>query len=87
MANLLALIKRAAVEAVEAGAPCGVFFGRVTATAPLTVRLDSRFVLESGHLLRADRAAHLREGDAVLLLRAQGGKRYVILDTMREGTL
>jgi hypothetical protein len=85
MASLLSCIKQAAIEAVDEAAPCAVFFGRVERAEPLAVRLEGRFVLERNHLIRADRALNVREGDPVLLLRVQGGKRYVVLDTMRGG--
>lgn len=86
--RLLEIIKKAAVEAVEAAKPVSVVFGRVTAASPLTVRVDQKLTL-SGDMLAVCAGieplpGHVREGlkagDRVLLLRMQGGQKYVVLD-------
>lgn len=112
------LIKKAAVEAVEAEKPAAVCFGKVTGTAPLRIFVDQRFVLGEKQLIltkavtdhavdalvgfyteeseEADSLeAHrhsckgrkkivlpngLREGEEVILLRAEGGQRFIVLD-------
>jgi hypothetical protein len=79
MPNLLSLIKQAAVEAVAEGAPCAVLFGKVASPSPPRVSVEDRFVLESGQLVRTEAARELRQGDTVLLLRTQGGGKYIIL--------
>ena len=82
MHNMINIIKQAAVEAVEASAPVQVLFGTVESASPLTVRVDQRFTLTKRFLLLTDTAqkAGLAIGDIVLLLRVQGGQKYVILD-------
>jgi hypothetical protein len=82
MPSLLSSIKQAAVEAVAEASPCAVLFGRVLSLSPLRVRVEDRFILEGGQLIRAEAAAEARPGDAVLLLRMQGGGKYIILGRM-----
>ena len=80
MPNLLSLIKQAAVEAVAEAAPCAVLFGCVESGVPLRVKVEERFVLEEEQLLMTGAAAAAGPGAGVLLLRAQGGGKYVVLD-------
>lgn len=42
MPELVQLIKQAAVEAVEEGAPCAVLYGMVTSVSPLVVTVDQK---------------------------------------------
>ena len=82
MPNLLSLIKQAAVGAVAEAAPCAVFFGRVESLFPLRVKVEDRFSLEEGQLVMTSSASlSAGLGSRVLLLRAQGGGKYVVLDT------
>jgi hypothetical protein len=85
---MLNIIKQAAVEAVEAASPVQVLFGTVSGAAPWAVRVDQRFTLTERFLLLTDTAqkAGLSIGDIVLLLRVQGGQKYVILDKVGGAT-
>lgn len=81
MHNMIKIIKQAAVEAVEASAPVQVLFGTVESASPLTVRVDQRFTLSKEFLVVPERLANTFDvGENVLLLRMQGGQKYVILD-------
>jgi len=106
---MLDLIKQAAMEAVEASAPCAVMFGSVANTDPLEVNVDQRFTIDADFLIVPEsltrfeidlKHSHsytggttddaltdkiviregLQEGDRVILLRVQGGQKYLILD-------
>ena len=78
---MIKIIKQAAVEAVEASAPVQVLFGTVESASPLTVRVDQRFTLSKEFLVVPERLANTFDvGENVLLLRMQGGQKYVILD-------
>lgn len=44
-------MKRAAVEAVEAGKPVNVYFGVVSGTAPLQVKVEQKMTLGVGQLI------------------------------------
>lgn len=85
--QLIAIIKKAAVEAVEAMRPTAVAFGRITALSPLTVRVDQKLTLSGNQLTVAggtqkigDWKPGLQAGDEVILLRMQGGQKYILLD-------
>lgn len=95
MGSMLALIKQAAFEAVEASNPVGIFFGTIKSVTPLEVDIDQRFILTQEFLVLTDATKELRYGDSilrpklqagdrVLLLRIQGGQKYVILDRVRD---
>lgn len=81
------MIKKAAVEAVDAMKPVAVTFGRVDGLSPLTVRVDQKLTL-SGDILAVaggtqklgDWKPGLQAGDQVILLRMQGGQKYILLD-------
>lgn len=49
--DLLGLIKQAAVEAVNAGSPMGLLFGKVTSIAPLTVQVNQKLILTEEFLV------------------------------------
>ncbi|MDE7281909.1 MAG: DUF2577 domain-containing protein [Ruminiclostridium sp.] len=116
--ELVRLIKKAAVEAVEAEKPAAVCFGRVMGVSPLKISVDQRFALgekqliltsavrdhavdvlvgscteeeKAGegaeahrHFLRGKKKIAvlrgLREGEEVILLRVEGGQRFIVLD-------
>lgn len=93
--SLVDLIKQASLGAVEAANPVAVLFGTVTKTNPLEVNVDQRFTLTNEFLIVPEQLTEYRVtingqnviirrglnvGDKVLLLRMQGGHRYVILD-------
>lgn len=119
--EFLQVLKRAAVEAVEAGKPAAFCYGTVTGVGPLQIMADQKLPLEemqleltgavqdiwldveistntedkSGGGGYAEFAAHkhavkgrkklriyngLQVGERVLLLRFQGGQKYLVLD-------
>lgn len=113
MADILSIIKRAAIEAVESRKPVRVCFGQVTQAEPLAIRIDQKLTIQGAQLVVPEAfAAHEREieiddetdfagddlhshaltgakqvlvkselrvGDGVILLRADGGQRYVVI--------
>ena len=120
--ELVRVIKKAAVEAVEAEKPAAVCFGRVMGVEPLRIFVDQRFVLGEKQLILTkgvtdhavdasvgfyteenagaqgpERHKHsckglkkivfhcgLREGEEVILLRVEGGQRFIVLDRISE---
>lgn len=97
--KLMGAIKQASMGAVEAGAPVAVRIGTVKSVSPLAVTVDQRLTLTSEFLLRTAATLPLKVtiggtdypvredlqvGDRVVLLRAQGGQQYVILDKVVE---
>jgi hypothetical protein len=96
---MIDLIKKASMEAFDAAGPVALLFATVTEAAPLAVRVDQRFLLTEDFLIVPERltaqtivsggvelqiARALEKDDKVLLLRMQGGQKYVILDRVVE---
>ncbi len=97
---MLEAIKKAAKDAIEASAPVAVMFGTVTKTNPLEVNVDQRFTLDADVLVQTAATTELKMtigsteytvrpglqvGDRVVLLRIQGGQKYLILDKVVSG--
>jgi len=131
LADVVEAAKMAAIKAVEASNPSGVYFGTVTSVAPLKINVEQKMTLESAQLILCrnvtdhktemtvdhyteNETAHthaiqdtytgggsssptshrhaytgrktftihngLVNGDRVLLLRVQGGQKYVVWD-------
>ncbi|QUI25515.1 DUF2577 domain-containing protein [Vallitalea pronyensis] len=59
------------------------YYGKVIAITPLEIQVDQRFVLDQDFLVVTSTVAGdtaLAVGDKVILLREQGGQRYIVLD-------
>lgn len=110
--ELVKVMKQAGSEAVNAGCPVTICFGKVTNTSPLKVLVDQKMTLGAAQLVLARNVtdydvdvtvewetevanAHkhgilgkkkmkvhnsLIKGDEVVLLRQQGGQKYIIID-------
>ena len=76
------LVKRAALQAVQARKPLELRFGTVPSAAPLAVRLEGKLTLTADRLLLPKRLSALQPGDQVALLRVQGGGAFYILDQL-----
>lgn len=113
MADILTIIKRAAIEAVESRKPVRICFGQVVEAEPLRIMIDQKLTLEAGQLVipeamveheveiemddetdfaGEDLHSHavtgiktvllrcgLRAGERVILMRMDGGQRYIII--------
>ena len=79
LADLIEVMKKAALDAVEASKPVAVMYGRVTGVSPLKIRLDQRMELEAGQLVLLRSVGELFAGDSVVLLRQQGGKKFIVI--------
>lgn len=51
MPNLIELIKKAALDAVEASKPCVVMFGKVTSITPLKINVEQKLTLTEAQLI------------------------------------
>lgn len=78
--TLLDVMKQTSVNANRAQKPVAVYFGKVTSTSPLNVAIDQRITLTEGHLVRTKTVEVLEVNEQVVLLRMQGGQRYIIID-------
>lgn len=100
MPNLIQIIKKAAVDAVEASNPAKLMYGTVTAVSPLAIKIDQRFTVTEAFLILTKNVRDykvkmsvnggaeqeytvknaLKVGDKVILLREQGGQKYIVMD-------
>lgn len=59
------------------------YYGQVIEIHPLQIQVDQRFILDEDFLVLTSTVAvnnSLHIGDKVVLLRAQGGQQYIVLD-------
>lgn len=77
---MLEIIKQLALDAAEKGADFCV--GTVTKAAPLTIRLEEGLELTEAFLVLTEDV--LQAGEAVALLRADGGQQYLVLGRVRK---
>ncbi|MCT4597481.1 MAG: DUF2577 domain-containing protein [Vallitalea sp.] len=60
-----------------------VYFGEVIQTNPVNIQVDQRFILDEDFLILTNTVTGkdmLQKEDKVILLRAQGGQQYIVLD-------
>ena|GEM_PF-2512687 len=81
--ELVQTIKKAAVEAVEAGVPAAPCVGMVDQEDPLLVRVNQRLTLSGRRLLFLRGQETPRVGDRLALLRFAGGQKYLVLGWLR----
>lgn len=81
MANIIETVKKAALDAVRASKPCEVYFGEVENVLPLIISVDQKLKLTSTQLIQI-RDTELNTSDTVILLRVQGGQKFVLLGVM-----
>lgn len=82
--NIIQLIKRAAIEAVEASKPCIIKLGRVKNISPLKISLGQKIIVDESFLYVTKTARdNIKKNETrVILLRQQGGSKYVVLDVL-----
>lgn len=81
MTKLTALIKKIAVEAIQASKPTTILFGDVTSVSPLRIRINQLLELSPATLIQTTAVKDkLAVGDEVILIRQQGGQKYLVLD-------
>ena len=51
MADIIQAVKIAAVDAIEAGKPSGVYFGTVISASPLKINVEQKIILEDAQLI------------------------------------
>ncbi len=117
--NMIQIIKKAALDAVEQSSPVNIAYGIVESLHPLEVSVNQKFTLTEDFLIVPERLIRhevdlkhnhayidtkmntptpsttedalleklviregLQVGDKVLLLREQGGQRYLVMDRL-----
>lgn len=75
------LIKKAAIEAVEASKPSDLIFGKVIKTSPLSVNVDLKLTLDEEFVYTTYAYSKImQDNDNVVMIRAKGGQKYLIID-------
>ena len=80
--QILNVMKQAGASATDAKNPVTVCFGRVTSISPLKIQIEQKITLGMAQLVLTKRVVEdaLQNGDSVVLLRVQGGQKYVVMD-------
>ncbi len=68
------------MEAYEASSPVNIVFGAVVSVAPLKIKLEQKLTLEKANLILTQSIPALSVNDKVVLIRMQGGQKYLIID-------
>lgn len=79
MDDLLGVIKEAAMEAVEQAEPTAVVCGTITQVEPLTIKVGTKITLTKEFLMVTKEVKLGLTVGRVILLRLQGGQKYLIL--------
>lgn len=86
------MIKKAAVDAVQASKPVAFCFGKVISESPLQINVEQKITLGPAQLVLGQNVTdyqmkngghiynHLEIGDEVILSQMQGGQKYIVLD-------
>ncbi len=97
--DFVALIKKAATEAVDAGKPANILFGKVISPSPIQVQLDQQITLGAAQLTVArllqgytvtvegvplEVVPPLAAGERVILAQVSGGQHYIVLDRVGD---
>ena len=114
MPNMIEIIKKAAVDAVQASRPVSVVYGDVVSASPLRIQIDQKIILDADFLVltrgvtdysvgvtfnhntepggsgphshavtgKKTMTVHagLKTGDKVVMIMAQGGQSYIVID-------
>ncbi len=77
---MLEQIKQIAGNVSKTEVPSTFVFGTVISRAPLSVKIDDRFIIgESALILMKQFSNGFKSGDKLVLLREHGGQRYLVL--------
>lgn len=87
MRQFIEVIKSVALNAVETTKPVEICYGTVQSLSPFRVKLSQKQILEKESFLVLDgvTVSSFQVGNALILLRVQGGQKYMILG--RKGAL
>lgn len=99
MFDLVEAVKQAALEAVEAKDPMSFRFGKVVKASPLEIWIDQKLTIPESALILTGMVSKitceaegigritldnsLKVGDQVILIRVDGGQKYIVLDKVR----
>lgn len=87
--KFLTLIKQAALDAVKQTKPIEIVYGNVIqeedeeADTELIVRIQQKQELTKDFFIESSKLSGLEVGDKLILLQAQGGQMFYILEVIR----
>ena len=86
MPRLLNLMKQIGTETVQNGSPCAVMFGKVISqnSQPLKIKVEQRLLLGEKQLIKTENSKKIKKDDSVILLRMQGGQKFIVFDRIIE---
>lgn len=97
MANLIETVKKVAFEAIQASNPVAFSFGVVVKEDPLTINIEQKMELTEEFLVLTSQVKlyetiinnqktiidnSLKKDEQVILIRMQGGQKFIVLDRM-----
>ena len=93
--DLVVAIKKASIEAVGAMKPTELVFGKVISISPLKINIEQKLTLLPQQIILSKSVTNysvningtmmtvnnaLKTGEEVVLLRMQGGQKYLVID-------
>lgn len=81
--DFIRIVKKAALDAVNASQPTDFCVGKVASLKPLKISVDQKLTLKKTQLIATETVmttSPLEVGDMVVLLQKQGGQKYLIMD-------
>lgn len=78
--RMVELIKRVALGAVEQSKPTDVLFGSIVSQNPLKIKIDQKQIIDKQFLIITSICERLKQGDSVVLIRMQGGQKFVVIE-------
>lgn len=80
--GILEIVKRAGVGAVGASNPVEILFGTVSKVSPMEIEVHAKLKLTKEFLMLTETPSKTpyKKGDKVVMLRVQGGQKFVVLD-------
>lgn len=84
--NIVQVIQSICKKEREASKPCDVVTGVVESTNPLSIAISQKMILSDDFLMITSyfKSLNVSKGDKVVLIRCQGGQRFLILDKVVE---
>lgn len=82
--NLTQLIKKIAEDARKAAKLCNIVIGTVLKVKPLKIKVNQKLILTGEFLYLTETVSDkkLSKDDKVVMIRADGGQKYLVVDRM-----
>lgn len=79
--SMVDVMKKVAVDAMEANSPVNIMFATIDKLSPIEITIEQRLQISSAFIVLTETAnTNIAAGDKVLVLRQQGGQKYIIID-------